>query len=146
MIKKYQDALTQVTHIENLDISFDDVFSCQYVNVRVGIMPVDSIDKLQLYQFKPFLFKSFNVENGNCWCIYFATEEYKEDIDNIFKSLFFRRIHIPDFVHGTPKNAEITLLSEMDVANVNLDEISGQIEELLKKNHDKLIEVKICCD
>ncbi len=142
LINKYQDALTQVTHIKNLDISLDDLFSCEYINVRVGIIPVESIDKLQLYQFKPFLFNSFNVENGNCWCIYFSTDEYKEDIDNIFKSLFFRRIHIPDFVHGTPKTAEVSLLSEMDVANENLKEINEKIDAIVKENIDKLTEVK----
>ncbi len=142
LMKKYREALTQVTHIENLDISLDDVFSLKYINVRVGILPVDSVDKLQLYQFKPFIFKSFQVENGNCWCMYFVTEDYKTDIDNVFKSLFFRRIHVPDFVHGIPIEAESTLLSEIDVSNENLKEIQEQIDKLLEKHLQKLSRVK----
>lgn len=142
LIKKYQEALIQVTNIENLDISLDDVFSSQYINVRVGILPVDSVEKLALYEFKPFIFKSFNIEDGNCWCIYFCTEDYKVDIDNIFKTLFFRRIHIPDFVHGTPKDAEINLMSELDFANENLKEIQEQIDKIVVKNVEKLNQAK----
>ncbi len=142
LIKKYQEALTQVSHIESLDISLDDIFSSQYVNVRVGILPEDSVEKLALYEFKPFLFKSFNVENGNCWCMYFCTEDYKVDIDNIFKTLFFRRIHIPDFVHGLPKDAKVKLSSELDVANENLKEIQDQIDKLVDEHKENLKNAK----
>ena len=56
LIKKYKDALTQVNNIKNLNISLDDLFSCDYINVRLGSLPLDSIEKLNFYSEKHFIF------------------------------------------------------------------------------------------
>jgi V/A-type H+-transporting ATPase subunit I len=75
LIKKYQDALTQVNNIENLNIPLDDLFSCQYINVRVGRIPLDSIEKLNFYSAKPFIFQTFHVDRGYAWCLYLTTTD-----------------------------------------------------------------------
>lgn len=48
--------------------------------------------------------------------MYYTTDEYKREVDNIFSSLFFERIHIPDFVHGKPKEAIAALEEEIKQA------------------------------
>ncbi len=54
VIQANKDALTQVENIEGMDVSLDDIFSCKYVNVRFGRLPLDSVDKLQYYGNRPF--------------------------------------------------------------------------------------------
>ncbi|HOO43441.1 MAG TPA: V-type ATPase 116kDa subunit family protein [Bacillota bacterium] len=142
LIKKYQDALTQVKNIENLDISLDDVFSCKYLSARVGRLPVDSVEKLKFYENKPFIFKPFHEEKNYCWCMYLATNNYEREIDNIFSSLFFERIHIPDFVHGTPESAQSSLTVEIEVAEDGLKETTVEIDQILSENADKLSTIK----
>lgn len=34
-----------------------------------------------------------------------TTQKYEGDVDNMFSSLYFERIRIPEFVHGTPEKA-----------------------------------------
>lgn len=133
LIRKYQDALIQVKNIESLDISLDDVFSCDYVYARVGRLPTDSVEKLRFYRSRPFIFKSFSVDKNYSWCMYFTTNEYEREVDNIFSSLFFERIHIPDFVHGTPVNAEVALGNEIEVATNQLKGIQDEINGLFTK-------------
>ncbi len=142
LIKKYQDALIQVKNIENLDISLDDVFSCDYVSARVGRLPIDSLEKLKFYQNKPFIFKAFHEEKNYSWCMYIATNQHEREIDNIFSSLFFERIRIPDFVHGTPESAQVSLSMEIEVASESLKNIQKDIDVILEKNIDKLSTVK----
>ncbi len=142
LIRKYQDALTQVKNIENLDISLDDAFSCEYISTRVGRLPIDSVEKLNFYRNKPFIFKSFHEEKNYCWCMYMATNKFEREIDNIFSSLFFERIHIPDFVHGTPESAQATLAMEIDVADQGLKETQNEIDAILGENIKKLSEIK----
>lgn len=132
-IKKHNDALIQVTNIERLDISLDDVFSCKYISARVGRLPTDSIEKLRFYRSRPFLFKSFNVDQNYSWCMYFTTNEYEREVDNIFSSLFFERIHIPDFVHGTPEKAVENLQTEIS----NLQNRSQEIKNEMKAIFDE---------
>ncbi|HKL47638.1 MAG TPA: V-type ATPase 116kDa subunit family protein [Candidatus Izemoplasmatales bacterium] len=142
LIKKYSDALDQIKDLENLDISLDDLFACDYINSRVGRIPVDSLEKLNFYNEKAFIFKSLRVGKGYCWCIYLTTNDNEREIDNIFSSLFFERIHIPDFVHGTPVSAQETLNMELDVAQGTLSNIQTEIDQILNKNIDKLKEMK----
>jgi len=142
LIKKYQDALVQVKNIANLDISLDDVFSCEYISTRVGRLPIDSVEKLKFYRNKPFIFKAFHEEKNYCWCMYLATNKYEREIDNIFSSLFFERIHIPDFVHGTPESAQSTLAMEIEVAEKSLGEIQQEIDQIFKENTDRLSSLK----
>ncbi|MDY0139668.1 MAG: V-type ATPase 116kDa subunit family protein [Candidatus Izemoplasmatales bacterium] len=142
LIKKYQDALTQVNNIENLNISLDDLFSCDYLNVRVGRLPIDSIEKLNFYNAKPFVFQSFHVDKGYAWCLYMTTNDHEREIDNIFSSLFFERIHIPEFVHGTPISAQATLKMEIEVAEASLKEIEDDIQRIINDNMDRFVEVK----
>ncbi len=142
LIKKYSDALSQIKDIENLDISLDDLFGCDYINSRVGRIPVDSLEKLNFYNDKAFIFQSLRVDKGYCWCIYITTDDNEREIDNIFSSLFFDRIHIPDFIHGTPLSAQETLKLELDVAQGTLENIKKETDEILNENLDKLKEMK----
>ncbi len=142
LIKKYKDALIQVKNIENLDISLDDVFSCEYISARVGRLPLDSVEKLKFYKNKPFIFKSFHEEKNYAWCMYLVTNKYEREIDNIFSSLFFERIHIPDFVHGTPESAQSTLAMEIEVAENSLTFTEQEIDKIFNENIEHLSHVK----
>jgi V/A-type H+-transporting ATPase subunit I len=142
IIRKYKNALTQVKNIESLDISLDDLFSCEYINSRFGRMPIDSLEKLAYYDKKPFIFQVFHEEKKYCWCMYLSTEKQEREIDNIFSGLFFERIHIPDFVHGTPEKAQASLLSEISVAEENLRDVTEKINEELKNNIEELTTIK----
>ncbi|MBU1020922.1 MAG: V-type ATP synthase subunit I [Firmicutes bacterium] len=137
-IQKYQDALVQIHNIESLDISFDDIFLCEYIAVRVGKIPTDSIDKLRFYRSRPFVFKSFSEDGHYSWCMYFTANRFKREVDNIFSSLFFSRVHIPDFVHGTPLDAEVVLQNEIEKANEELKILQGEVRKLLESSSDSL--------
>lgn len=142
LINKYKNALIQVKNIEQLDISLDDLFSCEYINSRVGRMPNDSILKLKYYENKPFIFEEFHEEKNYTWCMYLSTNKFEKEVDNIFSSLFFERIHIPDFVHGTPESAQESLKMEIDVAEQNLKNIEAEIAAIIKVNINKLSTIK----
>ena len=142
LIKKYKDALTQVNNIDNLNIPLDDLFSCKYINVRVGRLPLDSIEKLNFYSSRPFVFQTFHVEKGYAWCLYLTTADAEREVDNIFSSLFFDRVHIPDFVHGTPITAQATLKMEIEVAEESLKDIESDIQKIIHDNMERFVEVK----
>jgi V/A-type H+/Na+-transporting ATPase subunit I len=129
-IRKYQDALIQVHNIESLDIPLDDLFACEFISIRFGRLPNDSVEKLRFFQSRPFVFKSFNHDSNNSWCMYYTTEEYKREVDNIFSSLFFERIYIPDFVHGKPKEAIAALEEEIKQAQKMIDQYKADMYDI----------------
>lgn len=129
-IRQYVDALTQVKHLQSLDIPLDDLFACEYITFRFGRLPKDSVDKLQFFRSKPFVFTSFEVDNNYSWCMYYTTKEYKREIDNVFSSLFFERIYIPDFVHGRPFEAIEALEKKIEKAHEEIHTYEDEMADI----------------
>lgn len=137
LLQEDEDALKQIRNIKTLDISLDDLFSCRYLISRVGRLPLDSEEKLKFYNNRPFIWNAFSKDNNYSWGIYITTNEFEREVDNVFSSLYFERIHIPDFVHGTPEEAEENLLSEISSLNRDLEKLHKKEEELLERTKDR---------
>lgn len=142
VIQENKDALTQVENIEGMDIPLDDIFSCEYVNVRFGRLPLDSVDKLQYYRSRPFIFQSFKEDSAYSWCMYLSTPKYEREVDNIFSSLYFERIHIPDFVHDTPGRAKENLQFEIDSDYAQLSHVEDKLTALIKECQPIMNQIK----
>lgn len=142
VIQANKDALTQVENIEGMDISLDDIFSCKYVNVRFGRLPLDSADKLQYYGNLPFVYRSFKEDSSYSWCMVLSTPKYEREVDNILSSLYFERIRIPEFVHDTPEKAKENLKAEIANDYQQLAEVEASKDELVKECQASLQEIK----
>ncbi|MEG0423968.1 MAG: V-type ATPase 116kDa subunit family protein, partial [Erysipelotrichaceae bacterium] len=130
IIQESQDALIQLRNVEALDVDFDDLFSCRYIKVRFGRLPLDSVNKLKYYENHPFVFKSFSQDKAYSWCMYITTNRYEGEVDNVFSSLYFERIRIPDFVHGTPEKAKELLAEEIKNDQAQLTHVEEKLVEL----------------
>lgn len=142
LLKTYKDALKQIENIMSLDVPLEDIFSCEYVVARVGRLPNDSVEKLEYYRTRPFIFKSFSVDQNYSWCMYFTTKEFEREVDNIFFSLFFERIHIPDFVKGTPENSKEKLEERIKESEKVIDNHQANINALFENNKEQLAIIK----
>lgn len=142
VIQENKDCLVQVKNIESSDIDLDDLFACKYTKFRFGRLPLDSVDKLKYYTNRPFVFKSFSSDDTYSWCLYMTTEKYEADVDNIFSSLFFERIRIPDFVHGTPDSAKENLQKEIDDDTKQLEHVNVIIDQLKKEAYEEFSKIK----
>lgn len=142
VIQENKDALTQVENIEGMDIPLDDIFSCDYVNVRFGRLPLDSVDKLQYYRSRPFVFQSFKEDSAYSWCMYLSTPKYEREVDNIFSSLYFERIHIPEFVHDTPGKAKENLTFEINSDYEQLAHVEDKLHSLIEGCQSTMNQIK----
>lgn len=142
VIQANKDALTQVENIEGMDVSLDDIFSCKYVNVRFGRLPLDSVDKLQYYGNRPFVFRSFKEDSSYSWCMVLSTPKYEREVDNILSSLYFERIRIPDFVHDTPEKAEENLKAEIESDYQQLASIEKERDDMIQACQGRLQVIK----
>ena len=142
VIQENKDALIQVRNIESIDLNLDDLFECKYIKIRFGRLPLDSVEKLQYYRNRPFVFKSFSQDDTYSWCVYLTTEKYEGDVDNIFSSLYFECIRIPEFVHGTPERAKETLQEEIDNDYKQLQHVNEVLAKLKDECRERFAEIK----
>lgn len=142
VIQENKDALVTVKNIESIDLNLDDLFDCKYIKFRFGRLPLDSVAKLRYYRNRPFVFKSFSQDDTYSWCIYMTTEKYEGDVDNVFSSLYFERIRIPQFVHGTPESAAQTLLDEIENDEKQILHVDDVIEKLKGECREEMAKIK----
>lgn len=125
-----RQVLNQINMIQDLNVNVDELFACKVAKIRFGRIPVENLGKIKLYEHNPYLyFMPFSQDEYYCWCVYFTTEAREEEIDALMNSLFFERIRIPDFVHGTPEEARV----EMHRILVELEQSEKDARAALEK-------------
>lgn len=87
------------------------------------------------------MFKTFHKGTKETYCMYMTTETKAPEIDNIFSSLYFERIHIPEFVHGTPEEALRVLKEEDETAKNYLVVLDGRIKDLFQQSIDEMNQI-----
>ena len=124
-LSTYEQTKTQLYHLTNLNASMDEIFACKYLKVRFGRLPKDSFVKLPYYKDKSFTFREYDFDGEYYWGMYFVPEDSAAEVDAIFQALYFERVWMPDFVHGTPQDALAQLLEDEAKAKAELAELTG---------------------
>lgn len=130
-------ALVQIEHLKGLNSDFDKIFSCKHVAVRVGKLPADNMPKLDYYD-ETFFFVPFEMGENFCWGMYFCPKKDKAVVDEIFRSMYFERIIIPDFVKGNTDKAERRLKKQLEENQKILDNCKNGIKAVSEKYEDKI--------
>lgn len=138
MIEENDDAIVQLNHVEGSHINFDELFDCQYLEIRFGKLPIHHENKLEYYETLPFAYKGFKRDEKFVWCMYVTTPNDAPEVDNIFTSLYFEKIHIPEFVHGSCELAEAEIQEESNMARKYSNDLDQRIEKLIHENIDEL--------
>lgn len=131
-VSELESAVLQINHLKGLDSDFKRIFSCSYVASRVGKLPADNLPKLDYYN-ENFFFVPFETGRDVCWGMYFCPASDKELVDDIFRSMYFERIHIPDYVTGTTEEALASLEENIKYNKAELEQCEAQLKELMKK-------------
>ena len=144
-ISEMNGAITQITHLKGMNSDFREIFSCKYVASRIGRLPTDNLEKLDYYD-ENFFFIPFETQDLFCWGMYFCPEAEKAIVDDLFRSMYFERIQLPDFVEGDSDEAVKRLSQELvnqqavvDNCQKDINVISQQAKEEILKAYSKLI-------
>lgn len=134
-----RDALATLEHINASDFNFDDLISCKYIKIRFGRLPIDGLRQLRSRRNdNTYAFISFKEDKEYCWCSYITTAEYEGEVDNLFSALYFERIKIPSFVHGTPEEARQLMLEELEKDAEHIQHIEDRKKHFIEENIEKL--------
>lgn len=85
------------------------------------------------------MFEPLEEKDGYVWGLYFAPVEESVQIDDIFKSLYFERIRLPDFLHGDGETAAAELNRQLKDFDVKLKEVNEKLATV-KQSEEKQFE------
>ncbi len=138
LLNSHKSTLIHLNHISKLDINLDEIFATKYLCVRFGKLPVSSYQKLNFSKDKPFTLFSYDNDGTYHWCLYLCAISDKEEIDGLFNSLYFERMRIPDYAHGTPAQSIEFINKDIEKEQAKLKAINEEIESIIKQEADKL--------
>lgn len=109
--------MEQLRHFSGLDIELSELFDCEYIKVRFGRLPKESYERLKYYKDNPYIMLlPCQSDEHYVWGAYFAPIENMPEVDRIFQSLMWERLHLPDAT-GTP--SEECAAMEQRIAELN---------------------------
>ena len=147
LIDSHQKALQRLRHLTGLeDVNFDRLFSCKYIKLRFGRLPVESYQKLRSYSDRPFILLSSENDGGYVWSLYFCAIADVQEIDGLFHSLYFERVRVPDYAHGTPQEAIDFIEKDLQREQKVLEGIREEISSIAagEKERVQKLYAKLC--
>lgn len=130
-------AVKQLKHMMGMNADFEQVFNCEHAHIRLGKLPVDSYDKLRYYE-ETFFFVPFDKDKQFYWGMYFCTQKEKVIVDEIFNSLYFERVVIPEFVHGTPQDELEDLSDRINKLSLRVEDINYELSRIAEDRGDEI--------
>lgn len=136
-IAERNEASMQTAHLKGMEEDLSRLFKLEYISVRFGRLPSDNAKKLSYFE-RNFFFFEFDQDLTFTYGMYVCPKTEKEEIDEIFKTLFFERTRIPDFVTGSASQAHAKLQEEIAQGKKDLELTEDQIKELSDKYRAEL--------
>ncbi len=133
------DALQILKEISNQNINLDELEDTKYIKCRFGRIPLNEFDKLKYYNEFPFIFKKYSENKDFIWGIYTGLTKDIAEIDNLFNSISFELITLPDFAHGPLDSAISELKTECNAMKKYIGHINDRIAIIRKQYEQELL-------
>lgn len=120
--ERLKNELSQLRHFDQLDIRLGDMYDCKYIKLRFGRLPKESFDRLKYYDNDPYIvLVPCSSDDKWVWGVYFAPLTHAADVDRVFQSLMWERLHLP--------LARATAAEECTAMEQKLSELDDRISE-----------------
>ncbi len=128
--QELEEKKAQFSHFTGLDMPFDEIIKGEYIKVRFGFLPKASYARMMVaYAENPHvLFVTCSEDKGGYWGLYFTPRQNADEIDGIFATLFFERLHLPEAT-GTPESIVKQLAGEIEEKQKAIADTERQITQ-----------------
>lgn len=112
-LEEHQSTESYIKHLQGLNVSFSDLFSLTYVDVRIGRIPTENQPKLQYYAEKCFVFIPIEQNTDYVYAIYLCPKSMSEFADAVMESLLFERLNVPQYLTENAEDCERLLTEQI---------------------------------
>ena len=134
-----QEAIELLSCLNRDRISIDDIHELKYVALRFGKLPLSQIEKIKYFDSYPFVYQELSHTDQFAWIVYGGVEHSIGEIDNIFSSMNFEEVKLPQFAHGKMEEAVAELKAENKTMEAYLQELDQRIEKVKEENEEQLL-------
>ena len=123
------------------DFDIHSVLQFKFIKYRFGKITRDYYKKLEHYVYENLdtVFYRCSEDEQYVWGVYFVPAGRAGQIDAVFSSLHFERIHLPDEYEGIPQEVGTKLQSDIHDLDVQLQECREESAKLLNEYKNKVL-------
>lgn len=134
-----QEAIELISCLHRDRISIDDIHELKYVALRFGKLPLSQIEKIKYFDSYPFVYQELSHSDQFALVVYGGVEHSIGEIDNIFSSMNFEEVKLPQFAHGKMEEAVAELKAENKTMEAYHQELDQRIEKVKEDNEEQLL-------
>lgn len=143
VIKNNEIVSEQLTHFKEFNVELNDLFSMKYLKFHFGRIPSETYKELlrKIDTREDVYFVSSGVSGNWVYGAYLALPSDFTQIDSLFSSLGFERIHIEvkGNVEDTANEVIKRLENEKSEAEKRIEELGAELEAIKKDEVEKLL-------
>lgn len=137
----------QISHLEGdkeqttLEIDVKQVFNLDdngNIKIRFGRMPQNSYEKMGYYAERGIYFWIYGSDKDYKYGFVFFPEGKCAENDRALESLYFERMHIPEYLHGDLETVKSELSKKLSADKSDITLCRQKIESYRAENADKL--------
>lgn len=132
-ITSYGAALDMLSHVSIADLDMGDIWNNEFLKIRFGRLPSLNFPKLSDFEDKPYEVCKLDEQGGYVWCLYFTAGAYQAEIDQMFYTLGFERLRIPEYVRGTAAEAMESIQKSLESEKASLEEAGREIQAFIER-------------
>ena len=123
------------------------------MTLRFGKLSLQQENKLKYYQKEHFVYKELSRDLQYIWIVYGSDNDEISAIDNIFSSMNFEFVQLPQFAHGKIKvaieelnNEAITMEKYIETLKDRIKKIKEEHKDIILLYYHKISYLKMLCD
>ena len=141
-IAELEKTTANIENIKNVNCDLGELSQFEFISWRYGHIPRRGYKMLNTYlSDMQLIFVKTYEDEKSVWGFYFSPASMIDRVDEIFDSLYFERIDIPDNVSGTPVEIAEELKAITASKKAEIEKIAGCTRDIIKDSKDELLSV-----
>lgn len=134
----------QLSHYESFEVELSSLFSMRYQKVRFGRIPTETYNEcMAKVNSRPDAYYINSLRTGRwVYGAYFALPQQYQEVDELFSTMGFERIHIDvdGNIESTVEEVFLRLTAETQNAEKRITEIDAELKTLKETELERLLE------
>lgn len=132
-----EEGIRKYSHFTGLDMNLDSISACEFVKMRFGHMPKESLARLNtvFHDYPYLLFCPCSEDKTDYWGAYFAPVDKLDEVDGIFAFLLFQPFSVPGAA-GTVDEVLVEIHKSIDILESQLAENEAKLHAFWEKEEE----------
>jgi V/A-type H+-transporting ATPase subunit I len=142
LIKANDLAIANLDLMLSADVDLAKIINFEFIKFQFGHIPKTGYKTLVTYLDNlEVVFVKTAEDLTDVWGFYFVPVSKEKKIDEIFNSLYFEAVNIPENYIGTPREIQKRLIAENEKYQNEIDELSKKTAQMLSDSVEELCKI-----